>query len=202
MSPTKLTFLSWCKWIDDYVGHKVGQGQVKPIMASMKAIEKFSAHDIQIKLMRFFLEIIWFYRKLCSNFAIVVYVLVHPLINPSKLYGIALTRELRCSGRPNSFCSTSCTRPSTLAKNPVLSHNWWNAGIVVMTNWTYWWSVVVTQISHNGQPRYDRNSKISEVMTSKLPWGTPVSVALSALIFYQANHDMNQRFRIIVSNER
>jgi hypothetical protein len=60
----------------------------------------------------------------------------------------------------------------------------------------------VTQIPRNGQPNYDHNSKISEVITSKLPLGIPVSVALSALILYQANHDMNQSFRIIVSSER
>ena len=59
----------------------------------------------------------------------------------------------------------------------------------------------MTQIPRNRQPSYDHNSKMS-LMTSKLPLGVPVSVALSASTLYQANHDMNQSFRILVSSER
>jgi hypothetical protein len=41
-----------------------------------------------------------------------------------------------------------------------------------------------------------------DTATSKLPLGIPVWVALSASTLYQANHDMNQSFRILVSSER
>ena len=58
-------------------------------------------------------------------------------------------RELRCSGRVSSSCSTSGTRRVNLVTNPVISREWGKDQEVFTTSGTYPWSFV-TQRFHNG----------------------------------------------------
>ena len=71
----------------------------------------------------------------------------------------------RCSGRVDSFCSTSGTRRVNLATNPVISHERGNDREVHTTSGTYLWSFV-TQIFHDSQPSHGGDRKPFEVMTS------------------------------------
>ena len=73
----------FCQATVDYLGHTVGQGQVKPIMAKVEAISKFPPPTNRKQLMRY-LGMIGFYRKFCSNFATVVQPLTHLLRKDSK----------------------------------------------------------------------------------------------------------------------
>ena len=77
-------------------------------------------------------------------------------------------RELRCSGRISSSCSTSGTRWANLVTNPVISREWRKNREVFTTSGTYLRSFV-TQIFHNSQPSHGGDRKIFEVMTSTLP---------------------------------
>jgi hypothetical protein len=74
-------------------------------------------------------------------------------------------RELRCSRRVGSSCSTSETRRVNLVTNPVISLEWGNDREVLATSGTYPWSFV-TQIFHNGQPSHGGDRKTFEVMIS------------------------------------
>ena len=61
-------------------------------------------------------------------------------------------------------------------------------------------SSFVTQIFHNGQPRYGGDSTTFEVMTSTSVRGTLGSVtALLVATLYQGNADMNHKLWNIVS---
>jgi len=51
-----------------YLGHVVGQGQVKPIKAKVEAIEKFPTPKTRKELQRF-LGMAGYYRKFCPNFS-------------------------------------------------------------------------------------------------------------------------------------
>ena len=51
-----------------FLGHVVGQGQVKPISAKVKAINDFPVPSSKKNLMRF-LGMTGYYRKLCNNFS-------------------------------------------------------------------------------------------------------------------------------------
>jgi hypothetical protein len=73
----------FCQATVDYLGHTVGVGQVKPIMAKVDAINNFPTPTNKKQLMRF-LGMIGFYRKFCSNFATVVQPLTHLLRKDSK----------------------------------------------------------------------------------------------------------------------
>jgi len=111
-------------------------------------------------------------------------------------------RELRCSGRVSSSCSTSGTRRVNLDTNPVIRREWGKDREVFTTSGTYPWSFV-THIFHNGQPSHGGDRKIFEVMTSTLPKGTIGSVAsLLAATLYQENPDRNHKLWNIVSPER
>ncbi len=57
-----------------YLGYVVGQGQVKPVTAKVKAIIDFSAPSDRKSLLRF-LGMAGYYRKFCTNFAAVTSVL-------------------------------------------------------------------------------------------------------------------------------
>ena len=59
-----------------FLGHVVGQGQVKPIDAKVKAISDFPVPDCKRQLMRF-LGMAGYYRKFCSNFSVIA----EPLTN-------------------------------------------------------------------------------------------------------------------------
>ena len=51
-----------------YLGHKVGQGKVKPIKAKVEAIEKFLTPKTRKELQRF-LGMAGYYRKFCQIFS-------------------------------------------------------------------------------------------------------------------------------------
>ena len=57
-----------------YLGHIVGQGQVKPIQAKVEAIDKFPSPTNRKELMRF-LGMAGYYRKYCPNFSVIA----HPM---------------------------------------------------------------------------------------------------------------------------
>lgn len=73
----------FCKATVDYLGHTVGQGQVRPLSAKVDAIAKFPPPSNKKQLMRF-LGMIGFYRKFCSNFATVVQPLTQLLCKNSE----------------------------------------------------------------------------------------------------------------------
>ena len=51
-----------------FLGHFVGQGQVKPLEAKVNAISKFPVPKCKRQLMRF-LHMAGYYRKICKNFS-------------------------------------------------------------------------------------------------------------------------------------
>ena len=73
--------------------------------------------------------------------------------------------DLRCSGRINSSCSTSCTRHVALVINPVISYKWGKIREMLTTNGTFLWSFV-TQLFRNGQPSHGGVRKTFEEMIS------------------------------------
>ena len=64
----------------NYLGHVVGQGQVRPIGAKVEAISNFSAPTSKKQLMRDG----WLFRKFCLNFADVVSCLTNLLSKKEK----------------------------------------------------------------------------------------------------------------------
>ena len=54
-----------------YLGHVVGQGQVRPVQAKVLAVEQFPTPTTKRKLMRF-LGMVGYYRRFCKNFSSVV----------------------------------------------------------------------------------------------------------------------------------
>lgn len=52
------------------LGHFVGQGQVKPIEAKVKAVSEFPVPSYKRELMRF-LGMAVYYRKFCNNFSVI-----------------------------------------------------------------------------------------------------------------------------------
>ncbi|XP_072036952.1 uncharacterized protein [Amphiura filiformis] len=66
----------FCHTTVTYLGHVVGQGQVKPIKAKIEVIEQFPTPMTKKELMRF-LGMAGYYRKFCANFSEIA----HPLTN-------------------------------------------------------------------------------------------------------------------------
>jgi hypothetical protein len=60
----------FCKATVTFLGHVVGQGQVKPVDAKVVAITKFPKPETKRQLMRF-LGMAGFYRKFCKNFSLI-----------------------------------------------------------------------------------------------------------------------------------
>ncbi|PIK56379.1 hypothetical protein BSL78_06753 [Apostichopus japonicus] len=63
-----LTKSEFCHASVTYLGHVVGQGQVKPLKAKVEAIEQYPAPTNKKALMRF-LGMVGYYRKFCPNFS-------------------------------------------------------------------------------------------------------------------------------------
>ncbi|KAK3090056.1 hypothetical protein FSP39_008860 [Pinctada imbricata] len=98
----------FCHATVEYLGHKVGQGFVTPIMAKVEAISKFPIPTNKKEIMRF-LGMAGFYRKFCPNFSSVV----GPLTNLfQKRVNFAWTND--CD---ESFKKIKCV----LMNSPVLS---------------------------------------------------------------------------------
>ncbi|KAK3097490.1 hypothetical protein FSP39_010118 [Pinctada imbricata] len=98
----------FCHATVEYLGHKVGQGFVTPIMAKVEAISKFPIPTNKKEKMRF-LGIAGFYRKFCPNFSSVVGPLTNLL---QKRVNFAWTND--CD---ESFKKIKCV----LMNSPVLS---------------------------------------------------------------------------------
>lgn len=58
----------FCHAIVEYLGHVVGNGHVKPVLAKVDAIVKFPVPQCKKELMRF-LGMAGYYRKFCPNFS-------------------------------------------------------------------------------------------------------------------------------------
>ena len=80
LSKAKLTInlakSEFCHATLTFLGHVVGQGQVKPVEAKVKAISDFSVPTCKRQLMRF-LDMAGYYRKFCDNFSVIA----EPLTN-------------------------------------------------------------------------------------------------------------------------
>ncbi|KAK3084422.1 hypothetical protein FSP39_016366 [Pinctada imbricata] len=98
----------FCHATVEYLGHKVGQGFVTPIMAKVEAISKFPIPTNKKEIMRF-LGMAGFYRKFCPNFSSVVGPLTNLL---QKRVNFAWTND--CD---DSFKKIKCV----LMNSPVLS---------------------------------------------------------------------------------
>ena len=71
-----LTMSEFCYANLTFLGHMVGQGQVKPVEAKVEAISDFPVPSGKRQLMRF-LGMAGYYRKFCNNF----FVITEPLTN-------------------------------------------------------------------------------------------------------------------------
>ncbi|KAK3089262.1 hypothetical protein FSP39_002191 [Pinctada imbricata] len=98
----------FCHATVEYLGHKVGQGFVTPIMAKVEAISKFPIPTNKKEIMRF-LGMAGFYRKFCPNFSSVVGPLTNQL---QKKVNFAWTNDCE-----ESFKKIKCV----LMNSPVLS---------------------------------------------------------------------------------
>ena len=67
-----------------FLGHVVGQGQVKPLEAKRKAISDFPVPTCKRQLMRF-LRMAGYYRKFCDNFSVFAEPLTNLLSKRTKL---------------------------------------------------------------------------------------------------------------------
>ena len=80
LSKAKLTIdlakSDFCHATLTFLGHVVGQGQVKPVEAKVKAISDFPVPTCKRQLMRF-LGMAGYYRKFCDNFSVIA----EPLTN-------------------------------------------------------------------------------------------------------------------------
>ncbi|KAG7453964.1 hypothetical protein JOB18_002015, partial [Solea senegalensis] len=63
-----------------YLGHQVGQGQVRPVDAKVEAITRYPVPTTRRELRRF-LGMVGYYRNFCRNFSTVVYPLTS-LLSP------------------------------------------------------------------------------------------------------------------------
>ena len=66
----------FCHATVTFLGHLVGQGQVKPLESKVNAISEFPVPATKKQLMRF-LGMAGYYRKFCKNFSIIA----EPLTN-------------------------------------------------------------------------------------------------------------------------
>jgi transposase InsO family protein len=73
----------FCKAHVQYLGHIVGQSQVKPIDVKVKAISDFPVPSCRKQLMRF-LGMAGYYRRFCHNFSIIAEPLTNLLSTKSK----------------------------------------------------------------------------------------------------------------------
>ena len=87
LSKAKLTInlakSEFCHATLTFLGHVVGQGQVKPVEAKVKAISDFLVPTCKRQLMRF-LGMAGYYRKFCNNFSIIAEPLTNLLIKQTK----------------------------------------------------------------------------------------------------------------------
>jgi len=87
-----------------------------------------------------------------------------------------------CSGKVGSTCFTSGISRDTLVKNPVISYEWGNGGIVITTKRIYLW-LFVTQISRNGLPSHGGDRKTFEIMLVQFQYLSHFS-SLEKIEFY------------------
>ena len=98
----------FCHATVEYLGHKVGQGFVRPISAKVESINNLPSPSNKKELMRF-LGMVGFYRKFCPNFSTVV----GPLTN---------LLQKRAAYEWSELCEDSFKKiKSVLVSSPVLS---------------------------------------------------------------------------------
>ena len=68
----------FCKATVEYLGHEIGQGQVKPVRAKIDAIANYSEPKDKKSLMRY-LGAVGYYRRFCVNFSTITYPLTELL---------------------------------------------------------------------------------------------------------------------------
>ena len=68
----------FCKATVEYLGHEIGQGQVKPVRAKIDAIVNYSEPKDKKSLMRY-LGAVGYYRRFCVNFSTITYPLTELL---------------------------------------------------------------------------------------------------------------------------
>ena len=68
----------FCKATVEYLGHEIGQGQVKPVRAKIDAIVNYSEPKDKKSLMRY-LWAVGYYRRFCVNFSTITYPLTELL---------------------------------------------------------------------------------------------------------------------------
>ena len=61
----------FCKGTVQYLGHIVGQGQIRPVTAKIEAILAYPVPKDKKSLMRY-LGTVGFYRRFCVNFSTIV----------------------------------------------------------------------------------------------------------------------------------
>ena len=87
LSKAKLTInlakSEFCHATLTFLGHAVGQGQVKSVEAKVKAISDFPVPMCKRQLMRF-LGMAGFYRKFCDNFSVIAELLTNLLSKRTK----------------------------------------------------------------------------------------------------------------------
>ena len=87
LSKAKLTInvakSEFCHATLTFLGHVVGQGQVKPVEAKVKAISDFPVPTCKRQLMRF-LSMAGYYRKFCDNFSVIAEPLTNLLSKQTK----------------------------------------------------------------------------------------------------------------------
>ena len=75
----------FCKATVEYLGHIVGQGQIKPVAAKVESIIAFPAPTNKKEMMRF-LGMAGYYRKFCPNFSTIASSLTALLKKDTKFY--------------------------------------------------------------------------------------------------------------------
>ena len=119
-----------------------------------------------------------------------------PVASHWQLYHIMFYRVhlARCSGRVDSFCSTSGTHRVNLVTNPVISHQWGKDREVFTTSGTYPWSFV-TQVFHSGQPSHGGDCKTLFAFLPFFFWSLSCQRHLSYLktFFYRFSKNKSRR---------
>ena len=103
-----LTKSEFCHANLTFLGHTVGQGQVKPVEAKVEAIADFPVPSCKRQLMRF-LSMAGYYRKFCNNFSVVA----EPLTN-------LLGRRVKFIWTDN--CQKSFNKLKAILKNAPVLH--------------------------------------------------------------------------------
>ena len=103
-----------------YLGHCVGQGQVKPVHAKVSDVMSFPTPTNRRELMRF-LGMVGFYRKVCKNFSLVTEPLTD-LLRKDRAY----TWDDKCAEAFKKIKGLLVSAPVLVTPNSIiLLSSWW-----------------------------------------------------------------------------